>query len=362
MNSFGEYTVLQSSVVKNLIEYKKIDSKSKICAVVKANAYGLGVQNVVPKIESMVDCFAVANFDEAVEVSKLTNKKIIILNFVPKDKIFDCAKLGFQISVSSYSQLLLIKKYSKNQKIEIHLAVDTGMHRIGFDNLHEFTNSLKFIKNNKNIAIFGIFSHIFNAKSVKDTKKQNTVFQEYLIALAKYFDATKITKHLLASEGAIKYPMYRYDMVRLGILLYANFDNGNRFCDSIELRSKIIAIKNLKIGDTVNYNKKYVATKNTKVAIIPIGYADGLLRNMTKKGFVLVSDKLCKIVGSVCMDMIAVDISQTNSKIGDTVTIIGKSKTNKISLCDVAKWQNTICYEVLTNIKQKRFNIMTKIN
>ena len=362
MNSFSEYTILQKNIVNNLLAYKKVDSKSKICAVVKANAYGLGVQNVVPKIDNLVDCFAVANFQEALQVSKLTSKKIIILNFVPKDKIFECAELGFQISVSSFSQLLQIRKCLKNQKIDIHLAVDTGMNRIGFDNIKEFKKTLKITKNNQKINIVGIFSHIYNSRNKIDTQNQNIIFDKYSHLLAQHFDATKITRHLLASESAVKYPKYRYDMVRLGILLYANYDNGTNFCDAIELKSKIIAIKNLNVGECFGYGKKFVATKKTKLAIIPIGYADGILRNLKKNGYVLCKDKFCKIVGNVCMDMLAVDVTETTAKIGDAVILIGKSKTKQISLCDVAKWQNTICYEVLTNIKQNRLNTIIKIN
>ena len=136
--SFSEYTVLQKNIVNNLLQYKRIDNNSKICAVVKANAYGLGVDNVVPKIESLVDCFAVANFEEAMQLSKLTSKDIIILNFVPEQFISECAERKFQISVSSYSQLLKIKKYAKNHRMDIQLAVDTGMHRIGFESIFEF--------------------------------------------------------------------------------------------------------------------------------------------------------------------------------------------------------------------------------
>jgi len=291
---------------------------------------------------------------------QFTNKPIIILNFVPENTIFECAKNGFEISVSNFSQLLQIKKYSNNKKINVHLAVDTGMHRIGFDSFEKFEKALKFIKNSKNIEIKGIFSHIYNAKNKKDTQKQNQIFEKYLQILSKYFDISKITKHLLASESAIKYPEYRYDMVRLGIVLYANFDGKEQFCDAVQIKSKIVGIKEVNIGESVGYNKKFIAKQKTKIAIIPIGYADGIWRSYAKKGYVLLNDNFCKIVGNICMDMFAVDITGIDTKIGDTVTIIGADKKNKISLNQIAKWQDTICYEFLTNIKQNRFNI--KIN
>ena len=362
MNSYTTYTVFQNKIKKNLIAYKNIDNKSKICAVVKANAYGIGTINVVPKIESLVDCFAVANFQEAKSASQYTSKPIIILNFVPEDTIFECAKNGFQISVSNFSQLLQIKKYSKEKAVGIHLAVDTGMHRIGFDSCEKFEKALKFIKNSKNIEIKGIFSHIFNAKNKQDTQKQNQIFEKYLQILSQYFDISKITKHLLASESAIKYPEYRYDMVRLGIVLYANFDGKEQFCDAVQIKSKIVGIKEVNIGESVGYNKKFIAKQKTKIATIPLGYADGILRSYAKKGYVLFKDKFCKIVGNICMDMFAVDITGIDAKVGDAVTIIGADKKHKISLNQIAKWQNTICYEVLTNIKQNRLNLVLKIN
>ena len=167
-------------------------------------------------------------------------------------------------------------------------------------------------------------------------------------------------------------------MIRLGIVLYGgleiNYDpvqygesKGDReyktkfmFKPSISIKSKIIAINNVKKGECVGYCKNYIAKKNMVVATIPLGYADGIFRNFSKKGKVLINGKKCKVVGNICMDMFMVDITNIKAKIFDEVILIGKDKLgNTITLNEFASYCDTISYEVLTNIKQMRFNIKT---
>ena len=360
MDSFGTYTIYLNYIKHNVLTYKKIDPKSKICAVVKANAYGIGVKNVVPAVENYVDYFAVANIIEAREVRALTQKPILILNYVPLDCIAECIKKHFEISVSTLSQAKKLKRKSHDGKINVHLAVDTGMHRLGFDSLTEFERTLQFINGSKNIVLAGIFSHIYNAKSKTETIKQNRIFMQYIDIAKKHFDLSQIIVHMLASEGAVKYPQFRYNMVRLGILLYADFLHNGVFKDAIAITSKIIAIKTVKVGDCVGYNKKFIAKKETNIAIVPVGYADGFFRCFYKRGAFIVNKKLCLVVGNICMDMLALDLGKMKARVGDKVVLLGNNNKATIKVADIASWQQTICYEVLTNIKQNRFKIIKK--
>ena len=361
MKSFSDYTISLSNIKQNLLAYKKIDSKSKICAVVKANAYGIGLKNVVPTIDKFVDYYAVACFIEAKKLRLLTTKPILILNFTPTKNIAFCQKNNISISVSNLVQVNLIAQNTSSNlpKIKLHLAINSGMNRIGFDNHAEFKQTIKAILSSKNMQIDGIFTHLYNAKNKIDCKQQISIFMQYLAILKKYIDVSKIIKHTSSSLPATNFKNFRFDMVRLGIMLFASIKNNAKIktLDAINIKSKIINVYKLQPGQSVGYNKGFVAKKPLTIGTVPLGYADGIMRVISKKGYVLCCGRPCKILGNICMDMFMIDLTNTNAKLFDTVTIVGRDKKHTISLNRIAKFCNTIDYEILTNIKQNRFNI-----
>lgn len=353
MKSFSDYIIDKNAIKHNLVEYKKLENKSKICAVVKADAYGMGIENIVDAVDGGVDYYAVACFKEAMHLRTKTKKPILILNFVKTDTLNCCTENSIRVSVSNFNEAKQIKKYC-NQNIKIHLAINTGMNRIGFSCLTEFEKTLKYLKLQKSIIIEGIFTHLYNANNVVDTKKQFCIFMQYVNMLSKYFDVSNIIKHVASSLPAIKYPGLRLNMVRLGILLYGKCINKNIDIKPVlQIKSKITSICKIKKGESVGYGKNFVAEKPMKVATIPLGYADGIFRRYSKKGKVFVNGKECKILGNICMDMFMIDVSNTKTKVGDNVEILGEH----ITLEEFAKNAGTIEYEVLTNIKKRRFNV-----
>lgn len=353
VESFSDYIVNRKAIRQNLIEYKKIDNNSKICAVVKADGYGIGAENVVDAIDDMTDFYAVACFKEALSLRNLTEKPILILNFVEPEVLNECAQKNISISVSNFKQVMEIEKFC-DKNIKIHLAINTGMNRIGFSQLSEFEKTLEYLKSQNKILIEGIFTHIYNASNRNDTKKQICIFMQYINLLSKYFDSAKIIKHASASLSAVRYPEYRFDMVRLGILLYGDIDNKIlTLNNALKIKTTITNVYKIEKGESVGYGKNFVAKKQMKIATVPLGYADGIFRQYAKTGEVFVKGKRCKILGNICMDMFMIDITNKKIKIGDNVEILGKN----ISLSEVAKKSLTISYEILTNIKKRRFNV-----
>ena len=357
MKSFSDYTISKDAITHNLIEFKKHNQKAKICAVVKADGYGIGARNVIEQIDDLVDFFAVACFCEAKKLRRLTAKPILVLNFVPNETLEYCHKNNISITVSSFEELKIIEK--QKSLVKIHFAINTGMNRIGFKNVHEFLDAVRFAKNKK-MHIEGIFTHFYNAKSVVDTEKQICIFKQFVKVLEKHFDTKEIIKHTSNSLGAVEYKRYNFDMVRLGILLYGSFE-GNcplELKQILNIKSKIINITKIKAGESVGYEKSFVAKKDMVVATIPLGYADGIMRCFSKKGKVLCQGKFCKVIGNICMDMFMIDITHIDAKLFDEVTLIGEDRFGqKISIDDFAKWCGTISYEILTNIKKNRFDV-----
>lgn len=356
MKSFSDYIVITKNIRHNLFEYKKIDTISKICAVVKADGYGIGSENVVCAIDDDVDFYAVACFGEAERLRKLTQRKILVLNKVKKDMIEQCSKKDISISISSFYELKKIISLNLQRKVKIHLAINTGMNRIGFANLNEFCKAVIYIKQHLDkIDVEGIFTHIYNATNFSDSKTQICIFNQYLNILSQYFELDKIIKHASASLGAVKYPEFRFDMVRLGILLYGDLEENHNLNlkQVLNVKSKIINIARIKKGESVGYGKNYIAKKNMTVATIPLGYADGIFRSISKKGYVKVRNQFCKIVGNICMDMFMIDVTNKNVKLGDIVTVLDDTITANI----LAEYADTISYEILTNIKKNRFNL-----
>lgn len=360
MKSFSDYIIDISAIRHNILEFKK-KCDAKVCAVVKADGYGIGAKYVVDAADDLVDFYAVACFVEAKKLRSQTDKNILILNWVPENCIEFCARHNVSITVFNLEQIKCLSKIKTKEKIKVHLAINTGMNRIGFCDEKVFLQVVEQIKLCKNVCIEGIYTHFYNAENILDTQKQNCIFNHFVKLLAKYVDIKKVICHA-ESSNAYFLSGFDFDMSRAGILIYGLFDkNKNRFKEVLSIKSKIICITKVEKGQSVGYGKNYVAKKDMTVATVPLGYADGIMRSVSKKGYVIVCGKKCKIVGNICMDMFMVDVSTVNAKLFDEVVLIGADKQgNFLSANQVAKWCNTIGYEILTNIKKNRFNIKVK--
>lgn len=369
-----------SSIKKNLEKIRSIN-KNVIC-VIKDDAYGLKIEKILPiLIKNNCNYFAVAYLEEAVKVYKILknfknlNKKnncnVMTLNYVEPKKLEVAIKNGVEITIFSkkqfYDYIDILNNFKKNICLKIHIKINSGMNRLGFDEneVFEIIKEIKkinseFLKDKKfKLEIISIFSHISEAENKTETEKQVKKFEKIL----KIFDDNKIKykyRHLQASPLLFKYEKkYNYDFCRVGMAIYGleplSYDVGLE--NAILVESKIINIREVKKDEKVSYGNKGILKRDSKVGIVAIGYTHGLPKQIENKkncAYVLVNDKKANILGEICMDMIFIDLTDIQDvKIGDEVLIVGNKKSwkNKITLRQMAKWANTIQDDVLTNFK-----------
>lgn len=333
-----------------------LPKKTTFMAVVKANAYGHGAVEMARYLNSIgITSFAVARIDEGIELRKAGIKgEILILGYTDPDVCQDIQTYNLIQTVvdSSHGKALASKKIP----IQVHIKVDTGMHRLGFG--YKETNAIISIFKSPFLQVKGIFTHlsVCDSKEPMDitfTKQQIQKFYTLLEGLKK--QSMKLPKiHIQSSYGVINYPELSCDYARIGLAMYGTLspDSQRKMLDVkpvLSIKSRIISMHTIPIGDCVGYGRKYTCRKVTHVATIPIGYADGLPRNLGKDHhYVLVHGQKAPIIGNLCMDQMMVDISKIeNISIGDEVTIIG---TNEITVIDIANHEKTIPNVVLTRL------------
>ena len=368
----------KSNLEKNLKIVRSIN-KNLIC-VIKDNAYGLGIENILPiLLENKCDYFAVAYIEEAVKIQKLLENlklenqngkiKVMALNYVKPENVGNAIRNNIELTVFNFSQLIdylkILDDFFENMTLKIHIKVNSGMNRLGFDK-NEILELVKIVKkynlNNKSknrLEIISIFSHISDAENQAETEKQVEKYEKIL----KIFSQNNVRykySHLQASPLLFKYgKKYNYDFARIGMALYGmeplSTDVG--LLDVITVKSKIINIRNVKKDDKVSYGSKGIVKYDSKIGIVAIGYAHGLQKQIenSNKAYILVNGQKAKIIGEICMDMIFVDLTNIeNVKINDEVVIIGSQENaengivEKITLRQVERWTGTIQDDILT--------------
>lgn len=368
----------KSNLEKNLKIVRSIN-KNLIC-VIKDNAYGLGIENILPiLLENKCDYFAVAYIEEAVKIQKLLENlklknqnskiKVMSLNYVKPENVGYAIRNNIELTVFNFSQLLdylkILDEFFENMTLKIHIKVNSGMNRLGFDE-NEILELVEIIKkynlNNKSknrLEIISIFSHISDAENQAETEKQVEKYEKIL----KIFSQNNVRykySHLQASPLLFKYgKKYNYDFARIGMALYGMepLSTDMSLLDVITVKSKIINIRNVKKNDKVSYGSKGIVKHDSKIGIVAIGYAHGLQKQIenSNKAYILVNGQKAKIIGEICMDMIFVDLTNIeNVKMNDEVVIIGSQENvengivEKITLRQMARWAKTIQDDVLT--------------
>ena len=347
---------LWAEIDMNAVEHNYNQIKGPVCCVVKANAYGHGAIQLAKLYEKLgVFYFAVSNIEEAIQLRNAgITKPILILGYSPVECVKELSKYNISQCVYSldYANALSKECIKNNVNINIHIKIDTGMGRIGFqykNNHNDLEDALKACKL-EGFRLEGIFTHFaVSDEGINDyTNKQ----YNYFINAIEYFKNNGIVFkicHCANSAAIIDYPTYHLDMVRAGIMLYGVNPTNNNNIDLkpvLTLKSIVSNVKEVKKGDSISYGRTYIADKDMRVATIPIGYADGFYRSNTNN-YVYINDKKCRILGRICMDQIMVE--SEDAKIGDIVEIYG----SHIKVEDVAKYNHTIPYEILCSIGQR---------
>jgi alanine racemase len=355
-------TVLEinlNAISHNLTFYKsKLDPKTKMMVMVKAFGYGNGGFEIAKLLEHhKVDYLGVAFADEGISL-KNAGIRVPIMVLNPETTSFTAIiqhHLEPEIySVKGLKAFLKIAEQKKLNHFPIHIKIDTGMHRLGFeeDNLKDL---IQILKGNETVQIKSILSHMATSDDLNHddfSKSQIALFEKLSTKLQTELNIKPI-RHILNTSGITNYPEAQYDMVRLGIGLYgiSNDEEEQKELENVgTLKSVISQIRTIDKGESVGYGRRFIADRSTKVATIPIGYADGIRRSWGNGvGFVTINGKQAKIIGSICMDMLMVDVTDIDCKEGNTVIIFGENPTVPF----MAKELNTIPYEILTSISQR---------
>lgn len=348
-----------NAVSHNLNYYKsKLAPQTKVMVMVKAFGYGSGGYELAKLLSyHHIDYLGVAFADEGIALRESGIKTpIMVMN--PDINSFK-AIIQHDLEPEIYSLRILeaflaVASSLKTKKYPIHIKIDTGMHRLGFEQKDIFILKQK-IKSTTLVTIKSIFSHLAATDDLQYqdfTIKQITLFENLSKEIISELPYIPI-RHILNTSGISNYSRYQYDMVRLGIGLYgvSNDASESNYLQNVStLKSVISQIKTISVGDSVGYSRKFIAQKPTKTATIPIGYADGISRSLSNGlGYVMIKNKQAYIVGSVCMDMLMVDITDIDCQEGDEVVVFGENL--RVSL--LANQLNTISYEILTGISHR---------
>lgn len=353
----------------NIIK-SKLSKGTRLCCVVKANAYGHGAVYLSKLYERLgADFFAVSNIEEAMQLrNNGIVTPILILGYTPASCASILAENNISQTVFSYSYARELSKCARADgvNVKIHIKLDSGMGRIGFDCIHggkEITDTVCEVCSMDGLLPEGIFTHFAVADEGVDgrdyTRTQYERFTSAVDEIEKGGIAFEI-KHCANSATTLEYPEYHMDMVRVGVVLYGVAPSLKvRGCEELSpvmsLKSVISMIKEIEAGDTVSYGCTFKAEKKTKIATAPVGYADGFWRSNADNGTqLLIRGQRVNIVGRVCMDQLMLDVTDVKGvREGDYITVIGSDKGELITADELAKRNGTIGYEMICSIGER---------
>ena len=351
-------TVLEinlNSLRNNLKTYRhQLNKNVKLMAMVKAFSYGSGSHEIAYLLQhEAIDYLAVAYTDEGVDLRKAGIRLPIMVMNTTETGFDNLLLYKLEPEIYSFNVLKAFRNYLKNRNITeypIHIKLDTGMHRLGFmqENIVELC---ELLKDEKVFKIKSVFSHLVaseNAEQDDFTLHQASLFSSMALQIEKTTGYIFI-KHLSNTSAIHRHAQLQFDMVRLGIGLYG-VDEQLSLQNVTTLKTTIAQIKKLKKGDTVGYGRKGILLRDSTVATVRIGYADGYPRVLGNgAGKMMVNGTLAPVVGNICMDMTMLDITDVPSEEGDEVIVFGEQLSVKI----ISQLANTIPYEILTNISQR---------
>lgn len=363
------------AIAYNIRKIREITNKnSQIMAVVKADAYGHGAVEVSKvALYNGADALAVAITDEGIQIRENNIKvPILVLGYTPEMQLEDCVKYDLIQTVYNVEMAENISKVAKrlNKIAKIHIKVETGMGRLGFLPSEEAYDDIIKISQMENIKIDGAFTHFATADS-KDksfTYEQAELFKNFISELEKRGIDIPI-KHCANSASIMDLPELCFNMVRAGIILYGMYPSDEVKKEKLDikpvmsLKTQISYIKEEPCGVSIGYGRTFFTKRNSKVATVPVGYADGYSRALSNKGRVLVRGKYAPIVGRICMDQFMIDITDIpEASIGDEVVLIGEQGGNMVSAEEIAKLIDTINYEVVCMIGKRIPRVYIKNN
>lgn len=355
------------AVTQNFEEMRKnIKKDTQIIAVIKADAYGHGAVQIAHLMEPFeyIWGFATATAEEALELRAAgIRKPILILGIVFEEHLEALARENVRIAVCTLELAAQFAEVGKRlgKTVHIHLAVDTGMTRIGFRDVPESIEEIRAVSKLENLEIEGIFTHFARADEY-DRAPAMVQFERYL-RFADMLEEEGIhisVRHCSNSAGIIRIPEANLNVVRAGITIYGIYPSDEverdivKLAPAMELKSHVSYVKDVEKGCAVSYGGTYVTDRQTRLATIPVGYADGYPRLLSNKGWVLIHGKKAPICGRVCMDQFMVDVTDIpDVKAGDEVTLMGRDGDEFISVETLGELSGRFPYEFVCDVSKR---------
>lgn len=380
MDEIVNYYRVQAKVDLNAIQHNLKQVKSKLpkdimlMAIIKADAYGHGAVPIAKELNNgAIDVYGVAIIEEAIELRKAgIQKPILILGYTPIEHFPMVVSYDVTQTVFQYNRAVALSEEALRQgkKAKIHIKIDTGMSRIGYSDTKESVEEIKRITELPGIEIEGLFSHFARAdeKDKSSTKDQLKRFLTFADTLNREQIHIPVL-HISNSAGILDVADARLNMVRCGIATYGIYPSEEVNQDEIhlipamELISHVIYIKKVEEGVGISYGATFVTTRKTKIATIPVGYADGYSRNLSNLGKVIIRGQYAPIIGRICMDQFMVDVTDIEEVCeGDTVTLMGSDGDSYISVEELADWSHSFPYELVCTIGKRIPRVYTSLN
>ncbi len=363
------------AIASNMREIRRITQKdTKVMAIVKADAYGHGaVELSKVLLYNGADMLGVAILDEALQLRMHNiHVPILILGYTPEAIIEKVVTNNIIQTIFSFEMAEAINKVAMkhHKKVEVHIKIDTGMGRLGFLPIEKTVDEIEKIYNMEGLHITGIYTHFSSADEAEKTftYEQLNRFIKYAGLVEERIEK-KLMKHVSNSAAIIHSQDFHFDCVRAGIILYGHYPSEEvekeniHLIPSMSLKTHVSYIKELEKGSFIGYGRTFVTNRKSKIATIPVGYADGYSRALNNGGRVLISGQYAPIVGRICMDQFMVDVTEIeNIKAGDEVVLFGKQLENRITVEEIATIMGTINYEVLCLVGKRVPRVYFKNN
>ena len=344
MTSINSELLIDGNILReNIISLKKrLSQDSKFLAVIKSDAYGHNLTNIVNDIDDIVDGFGVVRLEEALEIRKHSNKKILLMQGIYSNEDFVLSrKKEFDLVIHNLSQFKIVKNEESYEKF--WFKINTGMNRLGF----EIDDFMKIYDENLQNKKFTLMSHLAssNEKNNPTNKRQFKLFNDLSKSLHKD------VKKSIANTGCIlNFPEHSFDWVRCGIGIYGGYLKDEKLKTAMTLRSPIINLREIKKGEKVGYDGRAIAEKDMKIASIYLGYADGLPVTVKDGTAVMINDQIASVFGKVSMDLTTIDVTSIfNCNVGDWCEFFSP----KLPISNIAKSNELITYYFMTNIKSR---------
>lgn len=359
MVNLNDYIINKTALLGNMEKIRRyIGYSTKLCAVVKADAYGLGVKNVCPIINDEVDYYAVVSVMEALELRKIVKQKpILVLGACNLNYANECAKNDIDLTISSIDEVKFLNE-NLESVLKVHLKINTGMNRYGIDTIKDLKKIISEIENGHKIIVEGVYTHFATkASDVDFIEKQYKKFEK-MIKIVPY---SNLIVHCASSYVATTDKLKLCNMVRIGFSLYGDLYERLNIKNVVSVKARVTFVHTISAGESVGYDRTFIAKHRTKIAVCSMGYADGFARNLGNNFRVIINGQFAHVVGRVCMDCFMIDVTNIRGVfVGSGVTVLGEDGENKITLSDIGKAISFSPYEVLLNFRKRRMNVVVK--